>query len=78
MTDVKYRVTLGNGSFETTAKYDESLPMYVFADEAYKIALMFAETQYIARYGHPIDIHEFAEMLKELDYSYEVNGVEYK
>lgn len=72
------KVTLGDSTFETTLTLDKSVPVYVIADEAYRLALMFAETQYIARYGHPVIIHEFAEMLKELDYSYSIDGVDYE
>lgn len=67
---VKINITLKDKSYTTTLNFDYPVPEYVIADEAYRISLLYAETQYIAYYGHPIVMHEFAEMLKDLDYEY--------
>lgn len=75
--NVQIHIVLGSSSFDNSFTLDYPVPIYVIADKAYELALIFAETQYIARYGHPIIVHEFAEMLKELDYSYTIDGVEY-
>lgn len=77
MMNVKFTITLGEAKFETTTVFDQQVPVYVISDEAYRLAMIFAETQYIAKYGRPIEMHQFADMLTELDYSYSINGVEF-
>lgn len=76
MEKVTITVTLGLRDFRTTFTLDKHIPEYIIADKAYALALSFAETQYIARYGHPIEMHTFAEMLKELDYNYTVEDID--
>lgn len=63
-----------NGKHFTTAfEVDKTTPEYLIADEAYRVAMLFAETQFIARYGYrPANSHEFAKFLSSLDYSYTI------
>lgn len=60
--------------FTTTFDVTASTPEYLIADEAYRVAMLFAETQFIAQYGYrPAGSHEFAKFLSSLDYSYTIS-----
>ena len=60
--------------FTTTFDITASTPEYLIADEAYRVAMLFAETQFIAQYGYrPAGSHEFAKFLSSLDYSYSID-----
>lgn len=60
--------------FKTSFEINATTPEYLIADEAYRIAMLFAETQFIAQYGYrPAGSHEFAKFLSSLDYSYTIN-----
>lgn len=62
--------SINNRKYETNFSCDAATKEYVIADEAYRIAMMFAETQAIVKYGRSVNTHEFAEFLKDLDYNY--------
>ena len=60
--------------FKTSFEISEKTPEYLIADEAYRVAILFAETQFIAQYGYrPAGSHEFAKFLSSLDYSYSID-----
>lgn len=60
--------------FKTSFDIGEATPEYLIADEAYRVAMLFAETQFIAQYGYrPAGSHEFAKFLSSLDYSYTID-----
>lgn len=68
-------VTLNQANFHSEYDIDESTKEYEVADEAYRLALLFAETQTRATYGRMIPMYEFAEVLRSLDYTYEIKEV---
>lgn len=51
---------------------DKETPEYMIADEAYRLAILFAQTQFIARFGRLISGYDFGEFLKKLDYDYKI------
>lgn len=60
--------------FKTSFEISATTPEYLIADEAYRVAMLFAETQFIAQYGYrPAGSHEFAKFLSSLDYSYTID-----
>ena len=60
--------------FKTSFNISEKTPEYLIADEAYRVAMLFAETQFIAQYGYrPANSHEFAKFLSSLNYSYTID-----
>ena len=73
---VTINVSMKDKSFTSTFPIEEHIKEYQVADEAYRLGLQFADTQVIARYGHRISSSEFADFLRELDYSYEIKEVE--
>ena len=59
--------------FKTSFEIIVKTPEYLIADEAYKVDMLFDETQFIAQYGYrPAGSHEFAKFLSSLDYSYTI------
>lgn len=66
--------SINGKEFKTSFDITEATPEYLVADEAYRVAMLFAETQFIAQYGYrPASSHEFAKFLSSLDYSYTIN-----
>ena len=66
--------SINGKEFKTSFDISATTPEYLIADEAYRIAMLFAETQFIAQYGYrPAGSHEFAKFLSSLDYSYTIN-----
>ena len=64
--------SINDHSYETQFICEPTTKEYIIADEAYRIAILFASTQAIVKYGHPIDGHQLAEFLKDLDYNYTI------
>ena len=69
-------VSMKDKSFTSSFPIEDHIKEYQVADEAYRLGLMFADTQLIARYGYRVSSTVFAEALRELDYSYEIKEVE--
>lgn len=66
--------SINGKEFKTSFAISPTTPEYLIADEAYRIAMLFAETQFIAQYGYrPASSHEFAKFLSSLDYSYTID-----
>lgn len=63
--NVKFR----GETFTSQLSAAEGTPAYIIADEAYKLALLFAETRVLAECGHPIPLAELGEILREIDYN---------
>ncbi len=74
MKECTITVSLRNKNFESHFAVEEDTPEYLLADEAYRLALMFVETQAIAMYGY-FTHRQFADLLKEVDYNYVVEEV---
>ena len=68
-------VSLNGKSFETSFEIDERVEEYEIADEAYRVGLLFADTQMIATYGHRVSDYKFAEFLRKLEYEYKIEEV---
>lgn len=68
-------VSLNDKSFETSFEIDEFVQEYQIADEAYRVGLLFANTQIIATYGHRVSEHKLAEILRKLEYDYTIEEV---
>lgn len=65
--------SINGKEFKTSFAISPTTPEYLIADEAYRVAMLFAETQFIAQYGYrPAGSHEFAKFLSSLDYSYTI------
>lgn len=66
--------SINGKEFKTSFDISATTPEYLVADEAYRVAMLFAETQFIAQYGYrPAGSHEFAKFLSSLDYSYTID-----
>lgn len=68
-------VSIKDKSFTSKFPIDEQIQEYQIADEAYRLGLLFADTQIIATYGHKISASEFAKFISDLDYTYEIKEV---
>lgn len=69
---VKITVTLNKKSFISTYETSNETPEYKIADDAFRVALLFAETQVFATFGHAISGYEFGKFIENLDYKYEI------
>ena len=65
-------VSLYDKTFTSEFEITDRIKEYEVADEAYRLALMFANTQVIALFGHKVSGSKFAEILSNLDYEYEI------
>lgn len=68
--------SIEDATFESHFAIDKGTPEYMIADEAYRLAILFAQTQFIARFGHLISGYDFGEFLKKLDYDYKIKEEE--
>ncbi len=75
MRKAMVEITMGQAKFNSEFDIADTTKEYEVADEAWKQALLFAETQTISTYGHRLPIYEFAEELKNLDYTYTIKEV---
>lgn len=65
-------VTLNDKNFTSQFPIDENVQEYQIADEAYRLSMLFADTQVLATYGHRISSSEFAKFISNLDYNYKI------
>lgn len=68
--------SIEDATFESHFAIDKGTPEYMIADEAYRLAILFAQTQFIARFGRLIFGYDFGEFLKKLDYDYKIKEEE--
>lgn len=70
-------VTLNGQVFATEFDITDETKEYQIADEAYRLGLLFAETQLIAKYGSRkrVSSNQFAETLRNLDYTYSIQEI---
>lgn len=59
-------------NFTTKFPISKTIPEYMIADEAYRLAIIFAQTQYIAKFGYLSSDYDFGIFLKNLDYNYKI------
>ena len=59
-------------NFTTIFPISKTTPEYIIADEAYRLAIIFAQTQYSAKFGYLSSDHDFGIFLKNLDYNYKI------
>lgn len=71
MQTVNITVSVRGHSYATQFQTDK--PEYVIADEAYRLALLFANTRVIAEYGHSLSGYEFGKFLEDMDYDYTIS-----
>lgn len=69
-------VSIKDKTFHSVFPIDERVQEYEIADEAYRLGMMFADTQVIATYGHRISSSEYALFLRDLEYNYEIKEVQ--
>lgn len=65
-------VSLKGKSFTSKFPIDDNVQEYQIADEAYRLGLLFAETQILSLYGHRISSYEFASFISDLNYTYNI------
>ena len=68
--------SIEDATFESHFAIDKETPEYMIADEAYRLAILFAQTQFITRFGRLISGYDFGEFLKKLDYDYKIKEEE--
>ena len=71
MRKVAITATINDKNFTTSFTIDNNVKEYQIADEAYRLAMLFAETQVIARDGYA-NTDTLIEVLTELDYNYTI------
>ena len=71
MKTVDIFVSVRGYSHHTSFQTD--CPEYAIADEAYRLALLFAETRVLAEYGHALSGYEFGRYLEDMDYNYTIS-----
>ena len=64
-------ISLRDKTFTSNFPVKEDIPEYMIADEAYRLALIFAKTQAIAIHGY-FNVRQFTDLLQELDYTYTI------
>lgn len=64
--------SIEDATFESHFAIDKETPEYMIEDEAYRLAILFAQTQFIARFGRLTSGYDFGEFLKKLDYDYKI------
>ncbi len=62
--------SINSNSFTTSFYLEHEVPEYVLADEAWRVALLFAQTQAIAALGCCYSSHQFAKFMEDLKYDY--------
>lgn len=58
--------SIENKTFESHFPIDRETPEYMIADEAYRLAILFAQTQFIAKFGRIISGYDLANFSKIL------------
>ncbi len=76
MRKVKVNISFLGKTFESNYEVGDNIEEYKISDDAYRLAMLFAETQVIAKYGHMVPIHKFADLLQTLDYEYIIGEVD--
>lgn len=71
MKKVSIKISIRDHSF--VSSFESDAPEYAIADEAYRLALMFADTRVLAEYGHPLSGYEFGAFLEDLEYDYTIS-----
>ena len=72
MRKVTVTVSFCEKSFESKFEIEDHIKEYQISDEAYRLALLFAKTQIIAKFGHMVPFYKFAPMMETLDYQYTI------
>lgn len=72
MKRVTISCKLGDEEFHCTFAPSYEMPEYMIADEAWRLALLFAETQAAATIGPGFSMHDLAVLLEQLTYNYKV------
>lgn len=75
MTKITINCSVNGQTFQTVRTVERRPADYEVADEAYVIALMFAETQMLKKYGCVISDWEYGKFLSTLDFSYTIEEV---
>ncbi len=71
MKNCTIAISLYDEIFVSNFSIAGTTPEYVIADEAFRLALMFAKTQIIAKYGY-FDYNTFSKFMRDLEYSYTI------
>lgn len=66
------KVSLGKANYTSEFDIDKYTKEYEIADEAWITALRFAELQVRSKYGYMLPMYEFSDILKDLEYEYEI------
>ena len=75
MTKITINCSINDQNFQVVRTGERRPADYEVADEAYMIALMFAETQMLKQYGYTISDWEYGKFLSTLDFSYTIEEV---
>lgn len=70
---VSIDISIDDHDFGSTFTLPNDVSEYVIADEAYRLALLFAETRAIADTGVTPSPRELAEYLKKTTYEYTIS-----
>lgn len=75
MTKITINCSIDNHTFSTTRTLERRPQEYEIADEAYTVALMFAYTQMLAKFGYALSDWEYGKFLSTLDFEYKIEEV---
>lgn len=68
-------ITFNGKTFNDSFPIEPYIQEYQISDEAYRLALLFAQTQIIAIFGHKVPFHKCASLFETLDYDYRIEEV---
>lgn len=63
-------ITLHNKSFVDKFAAEPKTPDYIFADRAFQLALLFAQTTFMSQHGYKPNGDELGHLLQDIEYSY--------
>lgn len=72
---VDINLSLGDKTFNSSFPIGKNIKEEQIDDEAYRLSLMFVNTEIFARYGNRIPTNAFETLWKELSYSYTIKEV---
>lgn len=72
MRKVTITVTFMDKTYTSTFEAEPHVQEYEISDYAYELAMLFADTQILAKFGHKVDFHTYGKLLQDLDYDYKI------
>lgn len=72
--NISITVKIDNEQYTTNITSEESIPEYMIADEAWRLACLYARTKAIAATGTSPSSYELSKFLEKVEYTYSFNN----